>query len=220
MIIKKETLQYFANKGISVRYYPENTFEEFEKRVYNDSVESYINYYKDTVSGCEDVGNGYSTLLFKSKEELREKAIEHANSSVLKYKRGLDPYDYNTLYIEYTGRTIVKKINQKSKLIDIDYINREIEKSKKLYAGVYGKFTDKINTLLKNNNIGRNLIIYPTSYGIGVVYIYNCEAQQDIKLVTDILERNNIEYYNEFSDARWVYRFKISKKQANIKKLK
>lgn len=73
--------------------------------------------------------------------------------------------------------------------------------------------------LLSDNNIENNLVIYPTTYGIGVWYIYNWNAKKHISLVTDILERNNIEYCNEFSDARWVYRFKISKKYANIGKL-
>lgn len=127
--------------------------------------------------------------------------------------------NYDTLIIEYDNRTIVKRINQKSKKIDIEFINKEIEKSRKQYSGTYGKFADKMQKLLSDNDIENNLVIYPTTYGIGVWYIYNWNAKKHISLVTDILERNNIEYYNEFSDARWVYRFKISKKYANIEKL-
>lgn len=219
MIIAKETLQYFANKGINVRYYPEKTFEAFKQRVYNESVNSYVDYYKDTVDGCEAVKNGRSNVLFPNMEALKKRAIETANMEVNEYGRDLDPYNYETLYIDYNGRTIVKRIKTKSKKIDTAYINKEIEKSRKLYSGIYGHFADMMQKLLSNNNIENNLVIYPTTYGIGVMCMFNWEAEKDIELVTDILNRNKIEYTNEYSDAFWVYRFKISKKQANIKKL-
>lgn len=219
MIIEKETLQYFANKGINVRYYPEKTFAAFKQRVYNEAVNSYIDYYKDTVDGCESVLNGRSNVLFPNMEALKNRAIESANIEVVKYGRGLESYNYETLYIDYNGRTIVKRIKTKSKEIDVDYINKEITKSEKLYNGLYGKFAEKVQALLRKNDIKDNLVIYPTTYGIGVWCIFNWGAEKDIKLVTDILNRNQIEYTNEYSDAFWVYRFKISKKHANISKL-
>lgn len=219
MYITKETIKHFSEKGISVRYYPEKTFELFRERVYNNAIERYYNYSKDHVAGCEAVLKGTANVVYKSFEDLRNKAIESAKISVLEYGRGLDSYDYDTLYIEYEGRTIVKKINVKSKKIDIEYIEKEIEKSKKLYSGTYGKFADKMQKLLHDNGIDDGMLIYPTTYGIGIWYIYNWNSGKNIELVTDILKRNKIEYSNEFSDARWVYRFKISKKQANIAKL-
>ena len=33
------------------------------------------------------------------------------------------------------------------------------------------------------------------------------------------MEAKIIEYYNEFSDARWVYRFKVSKKAENLARI-
>lgn len=219
MIIEKETLQYFAKKGINVRYYPEKTFEAFKQRVYNQNVQGYIDYYKNNVEGCESVLNGRTNVLFKNMDELKARAVESANISVLQYGRNLDPYDYTTLFIDYDDRTIVKKINVKSKKIDIEYINKEIAKSKKQYSGPYGNFAEKMQKLLKDNDINDSFVIYPTTYGIGVWCIFNWESNKDIELVTDILNRNKIEYTNEYSDAFWVYRFKISKKQANISKL-
>lgn len=54
-------------------------------------------------------------------------------------------------------------------------------------------------------------IMYSTDYGIGVWYIYmppvwianNCIA------IEKRLSELNINYYNEFSDARWVFRYKF-----------
>lgn len=219
MIIDKETIKNFAAKGINVRYYPEKTFEAFKQRVYNESVNSYVDYYKDTVDGCEAVKNGRSNVLFPNMEALKKRAIESANMEVNEYGRDLDPYNYETLYIDYNGRTIVKRIKTKSKKIDVDYINKEITKSEKLYNGLYGKFAEKVQDLLRKNDIKDNLVIYPTTYGIGVWCIFNYNADKCIQVVKNIMERNKIEYYNEYSDALWVYRFKISKKQANISKL-
>lgn len=213
-------MEYFADKGINVRFYPEKTFEAFKQRVYEDEIKKFIGYYKDHVEGCEAAVKGTTNVLYKSMEELQKRAVDNANRSVLKYGNGLSSYDYNTLIIDYDDRTIVKKINQKSKNIDIEFIEKEISKNKKMYNGTYGKFADKVQKLLNNNGIKDNIIIYPTTYGIGVYYIYNWNVKRDIKLVADILDRNNIEYYNEFSDERWVYRFKISKKYANIAKIK
>lgn len=219
MNISNETIEHFANRGITVRYYPERKFEEFKKRVYNDAVIRYYDYYKEHVAGCEAVKRGTANAIFDSFDDLKKRAVENANIEVLNYNRGLNPYDYDTLFIDYEGRTIVKKINVKSKKIDTAYIDKEIQKNRKLYSGVYGRFADMMQKLLSDNNIENNFVIYPTTYGIGIWYIYNFDAEKHISIVTEIMKRNNIEYYNEFSEANWVYRFKISKKHANIAKL-
>jgi hypothetical protein len=39
-----------------------------------------------------------------------------------------------------------------------------------------------------------------------------------IDKVTKILDERGIEYYNEYSEAGWVYRYKVSKKADNIAK--
>lgn len=219
MILTKETMDFSQKKGINVRFYPEKTFDEFKNRVYNERVNEVINYYKNHVAGCPSVLNGTANVVFNSFEELNDKAKKTAEREVLKCGRGLSSYDYDTLIIEYEGRYIVKKISTKSKLIDVSYIGKEINKSKKQYSGTYGKIAEKMQKLLFDNNINNNFIIYPTTYGIGVWCIFNWNAEKYISQVTEIMERNGIEYQNEYSDAFWVYRFKISKKQANLAKL-
>ena len=69
--------------------------------------------------------------------------------------------------------------------------------------------------LLKRNGIGRNFYIYPTTYGIGVWLVYNFSAKEDIKRVDSILNEQGIEFRNEYSDAQWVWRYVISKAEAN-----
>jgi len=98
----------------------------------------------------------------------------------------------------------------KNKLITIDYINERLNKS-----------SEFLNLSKHLNKIANkySLVCYPASYGIGVCNIFG-KSPKSVERVTDILDKNNIEYYNEYSDANWVYRFKISKSQENIDKLK
>lgn len=65
----------------------------------------------------------------------------------------------------------------------------------------------------------QNIPVYPTTYGIGVDAFYNREMSKEIKMVEDKLNELGIEYRNEFSEAGYVYRFVISKKDLNLKKI-
>ena len=85
---------------------------------------------------------------------------------------------------------------------------------------IYQNFTDDFKKLLplKYKN---SINIYPTTYGIGVFVLFNYRGQNEQiqKEIESILKRYNIDYTNEFSNARYVYRYKISKSKENIKKL-
>ena len=61
---------------------------------------------------------------------------------------------------------------------------------------------------------------YPTTYGIGVWLMYNPHIDKDVEAVGRIIAEAGLEFYNEFSDKRWVYRFKISKAKENLAKIK
>ena len=67
---------------------------------------------------------------------------------------------------------------------------------------------------LNLNNVG----FYTTSYGIGVEVIFG-NRKETISKIELFLDSKDIEYTNEFSEARWVYRFKISKAESNINKI-
>lgn len=64
----------------------------------------------------------------------------------------------------------------------------------------------------------RGITIYPTSYGIGVFRLFG-EVSDRIKQIEDMLNASGITYTNEYSEAGWVYRFKVSKSKENIEKL-
>jgi len=68
---------------------------------------------------------------------------------------------------------------------------------------------------------GKGLVMYPASYGIGFFILFGEKTiHESAKLLEVVLDKAGIEYKTEFSDARWVYRFKISKSKENIEKLR
>lgn len=61
--------------------------------------------------------------------------------------------------------------------------------------------------------------VYATSYGIGIVAIYNPLKAIQCDKVVQYLTKNEVKYSTEFSDTGWVIRIKISKTKENIARL-
>ena len=212
MRIEKTTIKSLADKGIKVSFHPESD-EEYRIKVWEKEYRDFLDYY----NGME-VFMGDKVIHFNANGEYEQsKAREYADKHTP--YRVNDWYNANTLYIWYgdKGRMVVQKVSVKSKEITEDYVLKLIEKNEKMYKGFYGEFTDKMNNLLGNKK--SYFSIYPTTYGIGVWLFYNFSADKDIKYIENILKEKGIEYYNEFSDMRYVYRFKISKKRENLERL-
>ena len=212
MRIEKTTIKSLADKGIRVSFHPESD-EEYRIKVWEKEYRYFLDYY----NGAE-VFMGDKVIHFNANGEYEQsKAREYADKHTP--CRQNDWYNANTLYIWYgdKGRMVVQKVSVKSKEITEDYVLKLIEKNEKMYKGFYGEFTDKMNNLLGNKK--SYFSIYPTTYGIGVWLFYNFSADKDIKYIENILKEKGIEYYNEFSDMRYVYRFKISKKRENLERL-
>lgn len=215
MRISQQTIQHFADKGISVRWYPQQSYEEFLKECWKKEYNYVFKYHKDNVRGSEATKNGRTNILFDSMEEFEAYCRSHADRYA---EREARPYEYNKLFIEYDGKMIVKKENVKSKEITIEMIDKLIAKNEKAYKGAYGQFALKMQKLLKENKLN-SLSVCPTTYGIGVWVIYNWNADEQVQKVAKILKEKGVEFYNEYSEAGWVYRFKVSKKADNLAKI-
>ena len=79
---------------------------------------------------------------------------------------------------------------------------------------IYTNFSKKFASLINQYGFG----CYPTSYGLGIFILFGSN-KSDINNIKEELNRMNIEYYNEYSDAGFVYRFKISQSKENINKI-
>jgi len=209
MRITEETLQELQQMGIVAKIYPDDYASFYQRCV--ESRFKWLGMYDD----CSILIDGKIVKNRDRKEYLAEKQKD-AEKFALKDVN--DWYNADMLYIEYDGRLICKKQNKKNELITIDYILKTVEKDKKLYNGFYGDFTLKMKSLLKKEGLERGINVYPTTYGIGVCILW-WHSDADINHVKRILDSKGIEYYNEYSDAQWVYRFKVSKKRENLEKL-
>ena len=92
-----------------------------------------------------------------------------------------------------------------------EWIMQQIDK-KKTYESI--KWNDVFKPL-ELFNVG----YYTTSYGVGVEVMFG-RREETIQKIATFLTEHDIEFTNEYSDAAWVYRFKISKAKENIDKLK
>lgn len=201
MYILKETYA-LKEQGIEVKHYPQDTFEEYRAECWQKEYE-WHKWYDKNFDYSESEMNDRATKW----------ADEHAD------RKARNTYDADVLYIKYGERQIAKKVPVKSKEITAQMVLDYVEKDKKAFSGEYGNFARAMEQLLKKNGIGRNFCIYPTTYGIGVWVFYNFNADKDIERVNKILDEQGIEYYNEYSDAQWVWRYKISKAQKNLLKV-
>jgi hypothetical protein len=104
----------------------------------------------------------------------------------------------------------------KTKLVDFDYIMNKINTEK-----IYQNFANNFRQLLVGSGFENSINVYPTTYGIGFFVLFNFRNNNhNIKLkIDEILNNKGIEYKNEFSDAGWVFRYKISKSKENIERL-
>ena len=216
MRISQETIDALAEKGITVKWYPERTREQFEAKIWQAQYNFSYNYQKDHVAGCELVKAGRTNVLFDSVEALEKNCRDFADRT---YKRHCDPYEFSTLYIEYDGRTVVRKISGKGQAVTSEYVLKAVERDKKSYSGAYGKFALAMQEICRAKGYADKFCVYPTTYGIGIWSFYNFQFEKNVADVREIMDSKGIEYYNEFSDARWVYRFKVSKKSENLARL-
>ena len=207
MRITRQTIDALKAQGIEVKNYPHETYEEWAKECWDRKYQYSYNYEKNG----EFLIDGKIRKM--THEELDERAKRFADYNGPREANGW--YDAKVLYIKYGDRQIARKETTKSKEITVDYVLKVVERDKKAFSGAYGDFARKMEQLLKRNGIGRNFCIYPTTYGIGVWLVYNFSAKEDIKRVDSILNEQGIEFRNEYSDAQWVWRYVISKAEAN-----
>lgn len=100
-------------------------------------------------------------------------------------------------------------------------LDKIIAKVEKESTTEYGRFSAMMQKLLlERMGIGCAGLIYPTSYGIGVWAIYNWYFREMADAVEKVLNSIGVEYQTEYSEANWVFRYKISKKAANLALLK
>lgn len=133
---------------------------------------------------------------------------------------------YNYFLENYSDATniVVFQINHPLKMYTIKLPQKKevtlmwvMEKINK--DSIYKNFAKNFENLLpKKYKNGLN--VYPTTYGIGISILFSHFQKNDlVNEVSKILKQYGVKYKNEYSDAGWVFRFKISKEKGNIEKI-
>ena len=104
----------------------------------------------------------------------------------------------------------IYNIKPKKSEMSFQWIMDQIDK-KRNYKSIDWR---KVFQPLELHNVG----FYVTSYGVGVEVIFG-DRDGTIQKIKDFLTAKDIDFSNEYSDAGWVYRFKIGKSKENIDKI-
>ena len=208
MKMKEETICYFKNSGYELRptYYDFNAYYKKEYE-YSYNYNSY-KMWKDSRPEWTD------EQIEKNREaDAKRFADEHATVSRW--------FGESTELFVLKNSIIICHIKNLPKYgeVTVDFVQKRIDKAEKAYCGNYGGFCESVQALLRREQIDQGFSIYPTTYGIGVWVFLNYHAKECVNTVAELLKKYGIEYYNEFSEARWVFRFKISKKETNRLKM-
>lgn len=213
MRIREEVLNELDAMGIRVRCYTCSD-AEMRAKMYDTNYRECLFGYFNANTGNED---DYTE---EQKAEARQEAEEYTNEEICDtFGWSGMWYDSTKFYISYGEDRMISRTCGKGNIITKERIINAIEKDKKSYEGAYGKFTDQIRQLIKKDGKLEYFNIYPTTYGIGVWVFYNWHLDEDLKYMDELMKKIDLEYYNEYSLAKWVFRYKISKKRDNLKKL-
>jgi len=121
--------------------------------------------------------------------------------------------EYENKFVAITKDNNNKTI-KKIKSVTPEWLKGRIEKWQD------GTFKNLRSIIRDNLDLGGRC--YATSFG----FSYDCmlvskkDFEKDVEKLKSFLDNHGIEYRNELSDAGWVYRFRLSKSEDNINRIK
>lgn len=151
---------------------------------------------------------------------------EHYDQTVEQYKESLtwvkSDWRYwdrcNKWYVIFDNGRIVsipkRKYAEDNKMWEAR-LDRVISKVEKQSNSDYGKFACIMQKIVNSKLDKYGWLVYPTTYGIGLEAIFNWHFDKQSKEIEELLNKMGVEFKTEYSDAGWIFRYKISKKEAN-----
>ena len=105
-------------------------------------------------------------------------------------------------------------------LKNLDRFNLEYILDRMSVENIYKPITNLVRKFLREQDY-TGLAVYPASYGFGLdAFGRRDKFEQRDKDIRALLEKYGLKYTVEYSDAGWVFRYKLSKSRENIEKLK
>lgn len=127
-----------------------------------------------------------------------------------------NPQDATRLLIGFTsqGEYIGKPIKATKRETTAGYVFAQISK-----ISEYHNFCETFQKLLDEPS---SVHVYAASYGLGVSvsFDYKGSVQRLKDKIYALLNGHGIDYKTEYSEAGWVFRYKITQSQANIERIK
>jgi len=107
---------------------------------------------------------------------------------------------------------VLKTIKAKKSEITFEWVVSKLNAD-----AIYKSFAEHFNKIVSKFG----LYGYPTTYGIGVFVAvgFRNSINETKSQITNVLNQMGVKYENEYSEAGWVFRYKISKAKDNINKI-
>lgn len=151
-----------------------------------------MNISKETISALENI---YAISFYD--EYVNEVSPEKATHLSIAWEKGTE---------NYIGKSIKAPTKKE---VTFDWVVGKLNAD-----SVYKNFADHFNGIVKKYD----LHAYPTTYGIGVFVGFGKTEKIREKIASE-LDKLGVQYTTEYSDAMYVFRYKISKSAENIKRI-
>lgn len=96
----------------------------------------------------------------------------------------------------------------------VDKVIARVEKESK---GRYAEFSNLMQRIVNERIKDCSYLTYPTTYGFGLEAIFNWNFDKQAAEIEKLLNEMGVSYTTEYSDAFWVFRYRISKAADNQK---
>ena len=94
----------------------------------------------------------------------------------------------------------------------VDKVIARVEKESK---GRYAEFSNLMQRIVSERIKDCSYLTYPTTYGFGLEAIFNWNFDKQAAEIEKLLNEMGVSYTTEYSDAFWVFRYRISKAADN-----
>lgn len=94
----------------------------------------------------------------------------------------------------------------------VDKVIARVEKESK---GRYAAFSNLMQRIVSERIKDCSYLTYPTTYGFGLEAIFNWNFDKQADEIEALLNEMGVCYTTEYSDAQWVFRYRISKAASN-----
>lgn len=172
-----------------------------KKEIFNELINEILSLYKIDVKILllqnQHATKWYDKTYTNNFDEIKENTIYGISIN------GIIDFDFKVGTIDNLLKKFITTFTTKYKHVDVSSTIELRYKTKE-------ELRDEI--LKYNKDRIYKGLFYTTLYGIGYWCIFSTKKDNEIALqLHEYLKNNNIKYSNEYSEAGWVYRFKINK---------